>query len=338
MEEEQEILMSMSRDGARIVAPSVSESFEKKSISPSMITGLLGAEACHVRWLAQTFVTRQILPTPVDNEAQRGVLFHKVLEDICHIEPKAERTKPKLKEIMIDTLSSEEFKAMSKIPEVRNWLSLAVKSYYDMGGDPTKIDIARVAVNDGTERNDGNQTPKKGLELFVKGNLGGASRDTLGYVDMITDDPNTAKQGRESVVITDWKSGAKSKVWKKHTKSSEGLAEQRQQIIYTKILRNQGIDVSAARLVYPVAKTVVNVDMEDEELFKRVDENVKETDEMLDTLQETNEFEYTPSFLCAWCPLAKICPKAQIKPYAKMQDAFAKQPEYSELEKGIELL
>lgn len=325
--EPQEILMSMSKDGAKIVAKSVSESLEKKSISPSMITGL---EDCHARWLAQTFVTRELIPEPVDNEAKRGTLFHKVMEDVGDIEPKEERTKQVLKEIMIDNLKSEDFKDMGKIPEVRNWLTMAVKNYYEMGGDPRRIDISRISLDGGK--------PKKGLEMFVKGNLGGAERDTLGFVDMISDDPNTAKEGRESVVISDWKSGAKPKIWKAHTKSTEGLAEQRQQIIYTKILRDKGIDVSAARLIYPVAKTIVNVDMNDKELFDRVDKDVKRTDETLDTLLETNEFEYKPSFLCSWCPISRACPSAQIKPYKKMQDAYAKQPEYSELESGIELL
>jgi len=207
---------------------------------------------------------------------------------------------------------------------------MAVKNYYEMGGDPRRIDISRISLD--------GKAPQKGLEMFVKGNLGGAERDTLGFVDMISDDPNTAKEGRESVIISDWKSGAKPKIWKSHTKSTEGLAEQRQQIIYTKILRNKGIDVSGARLIYPVAKTIVKVDMNDEGLFDRVDQDVKKTDEVLDTLLETNEFEFKPSFLCSWCPLSKFCAKAQIKPYQKMQDAYAKQPEYSELESGIELL
>lgn len=129
----------------------------------------------------------------------------------------------------------------------------------------------------------------------------------------------------------------KAKVWNPKTKSEEGLPEQRQQLIYKMLLEKEGINVSGARLIYPVAKQIVNVDFEDKKLAERVVEDVENTDQALSTMIDNNAFEYGPSFLCAWCPLSKMCPAATIKPYEKMQKAFASQPEPEILMKGIAL-
>lgn len=131
--------------------------------------------------------------------------------------------------------------------------------------------------------------------------------------------------------------GAKARKWNPKTKSTDGLAEQRQQLMYKMLLEDKGVKISGARLIYPVAQEIVNVDLQDEELAARVVKNVEDTDKALTVMTENNTFEYGPSFLCAWCPLAKICSAATIKPYEKMQIAFASQPEPEILLQGIEL-
>ena len=140
----------------------------------------------------------------------------------------------------------------------------------------------------------------------------------------------------ESMIPTHNTSG-KAKKWNPNTKSNDGLAEQRQQLIYKMLLEKQGIKVSGARLLYPVAREVVNVDFADEKLAARVVEDVENADQALSTMIENNTFEYSPSFLCAWCPLAKVCPEANIKPYDKMQEAYAQQPDPDILSKAIQI-
>ena len=130
--------------------------------------------------------------------------------------------------------------------------------------------------------------------------------------------------------------GAKAKRWNPKTKNNEGLAEQRQQIIYSELLRSQGHRVSGARLIYPVAGEVVNVDLGDEALREKVLTQVEEADEILDSLIETNTFEYSPSFLCSWCPLVNICPVAEISHYKKPSDSRAQQPSMDVLAEGID--
>lgn len=328
---EGEPLISMDREGAHVLSPKIAEKLSKKNLSPSTVSGL---EGCTARWLADSFVVGEIVETPPDNAARRGNLFHSTMEALFAL-PKEERTQVAMKQAVKDTLESEDYVDLSRNREVVMWLRNAVNGYYNMGGDPTKVDIARIERLQ--HKKDGTPYVKAedGIEIFVKGVIGEASRPTLGFIDQVIQDP-TRDDG--SVVVQDWKSGAKVKRWKSHTKSNDGYGEQRQQIIYTELLRQDGIKVSGARLIFPIAREVVNVELGNAELRERVIGDVERADQALDVLIETNTFEYKPDFLCAWCPLAKACPSATIKPYDKMLQAFAGQPEAEILSTGIEFL
>lgn len=320
-----EKLVIMDEEGLHIKSPEIVEKLEKKKISASMITGLLGSSSCAARWLADTFVIREIIEEEPDNAARRGSLFHKVMEDLFALAPE-ERTKAKVSELAKQTIQSDEFVDMSRNKDVLMWLRDAIKGYYDMGADPTKVQIAEITMDE-------KRGPEKGLEVFVRGKIGNAKRDTLGFIDRLS---ISAKDG-SSLIVEDYKSGAKIKQWKSHTKSDEGWAEQRQQLIYKILLEQKGFNVSGARLIYPVAKGIVNVDVNDQKLLDKVVADVEETDKALDIMIENNTFEYKPSFLCAWCKISSICMKADIKPYPKMQEAFQNQPPSEVLLKGIEL-
>lgn len=319
--EEQEILISMDANGAHIVSEKVMEKIKKKKLSASMITGLQG---CHARWLADTFVTRDILPEEPDNAARRGSMFHSVMEEFFALPPE-ERTHDAMRIAVKTVLAMDDYKDLAEIPEAVKWLRGAVNGYYNMGGKPQQVEIATIHEDD---------EEKSGIELFVQGQIGETKRPILGFIDQVIVDPSDP----EAVVIQDWKSGAKVKRWKAHTKSLDGLPEQRQQIIYSELMRQKGHKVSGARLIYPVARETVDVDLSDADLRDRVISDVEEADRTLDILIETNEFEFKPDFLCAWCPLVHACAKAQVKPYAKMQEAAAKQPSIDELAVGIEFI
>lgn len=317
---ENEPMITLDSSGAHIESDAVFEKISKKNISPSMITGL---EGCHARWVSETFVIRDIIEDEPDNAGRRGNLFHTVMEDFFALPPE-ERTKAVMKETVKNVLESEQFNDLKNNPNTVQWLRSAVNGYYSMGGTPEKVKIADLKL-------EGKR--KKGLEVFVKGHIGDSSRPVLGFIDQVLEDP-TRDDG--SVIVADWKTSAKSKHYKPNNKTNSGLAEQRQQVIYAELLRQQGVNVSGARLVYPIARDVVPVDLGDEDLRNTVIRNVEETDKTLNHLIETNTFEYEPGFLCAWCPISKICPKADIKPYDKMQEAYSKQPGIEELAKGFE--
>lgn len=323
MTTESETLISIDNKGVHIVSKNVAEKLEKKSISPSMITSL---EQCPAKWAAEAFATRELIEEEPDNAARRGSLFHQIMEDVCKYEPE-ERTVDLVKKTTEEVFNSDDYKDLSENEDVIAWVRDAINGYYSMGGNPMNVEIAEVSL--------GGKSPKKGLEIFVKGRIGKSRRETLGFIDRLI---VNKKANDGSIIIEDWKTGAKAKVWKPKTKGDEGLAEQRQQIIYSLLLAQDNIPVSGARLIYPVARTVVNVNLKDEALTKKIITSIEETDKKLDVYTERNTFEFKPSFLCSWCSISKICPKATIKPYAKMQEAYSKQPDPEVLLKGIELL
>jgi hypothetical protein len=313
--------LSIDTEGVHFISEELSEKLMKKSISPSMITSL---DQCPAKWAGEAFVIRDIVEEQPDNAGRRGDLFHSVME-IFFAYPQDARTTDKMKEVVEIVLSSDEYKDMAEMPEAVAWLRDAINGYYSMGGDPTKVKVATIKTPEGEE--------KLGLEVFVKGQVGEANRETLGFIDQLTEDP---RNDDSSVVVGDWKTGAKVKRYNKK-KGSEGLSEARQQMIYTKILRDQGVKVSSARLIFPVVREVVTIDVDDQELMDRVIKDVEDTDKKLEHYTLNNTFEFKPSFLCSWCPLIKICPVGTVKPYAKMQEAYSKQPDIDILAKGFEL-
>ena len=317
-----EPLASIDKDGVHVVSENVSAKLAKKNISPSLISGL---EKCPASWFSDSFVLRDLIEEIPDNPARRGNLFHKVME-IFFAEPPEARTHQRIKAVVDEVLTSDEFSDMAEMPEVVEWLKSAINGYYSMGAKPEKVNVAKLVDEKGGE--------KVGLEVFVKGQIGSAKRDVLGFIDRLVVDP----RDENAVIIEDWKSGGKAKRWNPKTKSDEGLGEARQQVIYAKLLEQQGKKVTGARLIFPLPQELVTIDLKDENFSKRVVTDVEEADAKLDIFIERNTFEFKPSFLCAWCPLSKLCPAATIKPYAKMQEAYAKQPEPEVLLRGFDLL
>lgn len=309
-------------DGLQMDSDLVREKLKNKSLSPSAITGL---QSCPARWFAETFITRDLIPEQPDNAARRGSLFHKVMEELFEL-PQEERTRESLEELKLSVLAGEEFGDMAQHPEVIEWLDGAIQSYYDMGGKPQSVEVAMVKDSDGVE--------KVGLEVFVKGHLANADREILGYVDRVILDP-VRRDG--SVVIEDWKTGAKVKRWNHDTKGKEGLPEARQQTIYAMLLRDNGMNVSRARLLYPVARALVPVDIDNKKFNNQVLKDIRSADTDMTVMGVKNNFPYKPSVLCAWCPMAVVCPAAEIIQRQKMLDAYAQQPRWSVLKKGFDV-
>lgn len=184
-------LVSMNDSGLSITSAQVADAYDKKSLSASLISDLVDKSACPARWLANSFVLKEIIDEPVDTPATRGSLFHKVMEDFFTL-PGEERTSDALKDIMKTVLSSDDFRELGRIPEARQWLIDAIKNYFSMGGKPDRVKIAEVEYNNRFS---------KGLEMFVKGHLGDSGRDVLGFIDRISVDP----RDDVSLVVEDYK-------------------------------------------------------------------------------------------------------------------------------------
>lgn len=319
-----EPLMTVSNQGLSITSTEIAEAISKKKLSPSLITSL---ESCPAQWVAGSYVLPKIIEEDDDNAKTRGSLFHKVMEIVFERDPEV-RTREFITETAKKVVQNDpNFSHFAGNEEAWAWLMNAVDGYYRMGGRPQKVQIAEYHKK-------GDKAPKKGLEIFVKGNLGGAERDTLGFIDRLSVD----RKNEKAVVIEDWKSGSKAKVWNPNTKNTDGLSEARQQIIYSMLLKQDGVEVSGARLIYPVAETVVDVDINNKELNEKILRDIKETDESLTTMIETNLFEFKPNSFCSWCPLYAICPRPMKANYEKGRIAARSQPTIDVLAKGFDFV
>lgn len=339
-EEITEPLIRMTKDGIRVISEETSKELARKKLSASTVNGLQG---CTASWLANSFVLPKILvDDSLDNAARRGSLFHQVMENYFAL-PAEKRTK-KAMVAMVDSVLNEptddyDYTDLADNRDVVLWLRGAVNGYYNMGADTDPADVV-IAEIESTHR-DGTKEIKKGLEIFVMGQIGEAKRPTLGFIDRLKEIERIEGSPVSTVVgVEDWKTGAKVKRYnpKSRAKHPEGLAEQRQQIIYAMLLEQQyGVEVGEARLIFPVAREVVTVDLSDEKLRARVIEDVENADAQLTDHIERNLFEYSPGILCSWCPLAKICPAARQFPRVeKAVKAWADQPEPDVLAPAID--
>lgn len=325
-DEPQQVIATLGEHGMSIVSPKAAKKLEEKKLSASLVTGLTSDTACHARWMADQFVIPEIIEQPIDNAGRRGNVFHDIMETFFAYPPE-ERTTENMK-ATVDMVLAEKYPDMGQIRDVVEWVRDAVNGYYEMGAKPEEVDVASIPQKNKWT----GEEYETGLEVFVEGKVGNTKRDALGFIDRLVHDK---RRDDGALVVEDWKTGRQHK-WNPKTQDDKGLAELRQQIAYTMLLEQKGYKVSAARLIYPIARSITNVDIDDEEMRVRTMQAFEEADRIMDNLVETNHFGYSPSFLCAWCPLAKICPKATVKPYTKMQEAYAKQPEPAELRKGIE--
>lgn len=316
-----EAKITLDNTGAHINSQSVADALAKKNLSASLITGI---EGCPARWLADSFVIRDLVEQDKDNPATRGQLFHRVMEHFFAEEPSL-RDPALVKELVTKTLEESDFTHFATNKDAIQWLREAINGYYNMGGNPKTVTIADVETPKGS---------RSGLELFVKGRIGETDRQVLGFIDRVIVDPRDEKR----IIIEDWKSGAKAKHWKGNFdtpdgRTPEGMPEQRQQMIYTMLLEQQGLDVSMARLIYPVPREIVKVQTDNQELRESVVRDVENADKALNHMTEQNMFDCKPSFLCNYCPLARICPSATLikNPKGKLKTATDAQPRPEDL-------
>ena len=314
--ERTEPLISLHDDGATILSEAVRQKVAGKKLSPSLVTGL---EGCHVRWLASYFVIPEIIEAVPDDAAFRGGFFHKVME-VFFGQPGELRTRDNIEQAITTAAQDPEFAATAST-ETHAWVRRAIDHYYVMGARPELVEVAELDLD--------GKGAKPGLELFVTGRVGDTTRDTLGFIDIVQVDPRAP----EGVIIQDWKTGGRATPY--NAKTGAGLAEQRQQLLYAMILESKGVTVTAARLVYPVARQIINVDLGNDSLRAKTHETLQNAERQLDSLISENAYRYRPSFLCAWCPIVKVCAKAEVRQIGKLKTAYESQPERDDLAPGI---
>lgn len=308
---------AISNTGIQILDGEIMERIKKKNLSPTLITNIL---ACPARWIAESFIIKEMIPDDEDNPATRGQLFHKVMEVAFEEDPDV-RSRARLDEISAEVVQTDEFKHFKDNEDALVWLSRTIDGYYRMGGRPKRVRVADY-------QRSGEKESRKGLEVFVRGRLGNCTRDTLGFIDLLA----VSAKDPEAVIVQDWKTGKSKKRWNPANKGTEGLSEARQQAIYSLLLEQDGVKVDGARLIYPAAGDLVEVDIKDKRVTDRAIADAELADEKLTSMIEDNLFEFEPPVpLCAWCPLARLCPAAKIGNFAKARTAVANQPSPEDL-------
>lgn len=315
-EREQKIYAEVTNNGIKVIDEDLVKTLENKKLSASLVTGMLD---CPARWVSGS-ILRNFIKEEQDNALTRGSFYHRVMEKFFLLD-KEQRVRTLIPGVIEEVLAEEEFIHFKDNKEALEWIQVAINNYYDMGSVPENINIAEF-------------NGRKGLEFFIEGKIPGCERKILGFVDRLIYD------NKNNLVIDDWKTGAKSKRYS-GTAKEEGWPEARQQILYSQIMSQIEPEkvISKARLIFPVAKDVVNVDIHNKELINKALNDTVKAEKKYNKAVEDNNFEYNPSFLCHWCPLVKACPQSNpvVKRVEKAKLAYESQPSVEELEVGLSL-
>lgn len=291
-----------------------------KNLSASLITGVLD---CPSRWVSGYFLG-EFMESTDDNALTRGSFFHRVMEHLF-ARPVGSRTRDDMVKCVEKTLGEKDFRHFRGNEDALGWLWRGLDGYLAMGANPDNVRVANY-------RGDG------GLEVHITGELEGCKRKFHGFVDRLS----VRKDG--TLIVEDWKTGAKAKHFVEGSRFEDGWAETRQQLLYTHILNkyaaNDSERVTAARLIFPIAGDIENVDVRNSGLIERAVSEAREAERRLDGFCEDNVFPVNPSILCSWCPLVKACASARA-PYRRSKKAVAAyevQPTVGELSVGMDIM
>lgn len=303
-------------------------------LSPSLVMALYG---CHARMIVQRYSADFGIETD-SPEMVRGNAFHAVFEKLMRLDP-SERTVEAALEFLPTVLEHEKYDLIRDDEEQVNWLKSTIEkgfSFRRIGAPietPADVELADVP---------GDRSP---LEYPVSGRIGAASRETFGIIDRVA----VGSDGMP--VIQDYKTGARMKAYELEVKKRtgdlkgqvvarlpkrsvaedgtvswqmpDGFAEAFQQYSYMILGQQNGLPVEHAELLYPAVEDATNVASvpplavgdDVSPVAAEFDSWVRDAygvaDKALDELSDSGEFMYSPSFLCSWCPLAKMCPKFQ---------------------------
>lgn len=277
-------LVKVTEEGIVILDDNLMKKVKAKNLSASMVSSV---EQCPADWLMDSF----ILPK-IDHEEPiyfvKGKIFHDTMEAFFTL-PKEKRNPNTLSQLAMKVIKSD-FKDSLEDPETMSWIRDALKGYLETGFPYEDVNVAQIVKKAG-------RAPELGVELFVKGKLGNTTRQVVGFVDRIDELPDGSLQ------VVDYKSGGKIQPFDPDKEIGEGndFSYWRQQLAYSMLLEQDGHNVGGAILEFPVARGTVEVDVNNQELKKRVEEDFEKVDRNLNKYIEENLFPFKGHFFCKWC-------------------------------------
>ena len=277
-------VIKIHKTGIEVLSDEILENIKKKNLSPSTIESILN---CPADWVMETFVLGLIEhEEPI--HLTRGTLFHSAMEEFFALENKS-RTGIAMKNIC-ENLFKEEYKSLNHDLETKHWLAGAINNYFSMGFNYQNENIAKIKISEDSEI-------QPGLECFVKNNLFESKRPVLGFIDRVLLSQNN------KLIIDDWKTGKRVSKFNKDKKISQenSFGYYRQQTIYALLLEALGYEIEDTRLIFPVAKEIVDIPFKEDWIRKQVEEDINATNLQLDSFLEKSFFPFKNQIFCSWC-------------------------------------
>lgn len=282
MEEISKLVKVTSR-GLKIIDEDLMERVKNRKMSPSMVNAFF---QCPADWLMDKYILPKIESDEVLHMV-RGNLFHKTMELVFEVDSK-ERTYQTLKDCANKVLNTE-YAHLKGDEESLSWFRGALVQFVKSNPNWKDEVVARVPYKKELE--------KLGLELKVSGKLADIDREISGLVDKVIVDNNG------DLVMVDYKTS------KKHTpfspmlpiSESNDFSYWRQQITYALLLKNMGIDVQRAILIYPITGTKEVIDISNIKFQEQVIDDYRKLDSQLNLCIENNLFPFKAHHYCVWC-------------------------------------
>lgn len=281
-------LVRVKKNGIEILDSELYEKVKNGKLSASMANSLL---ACPADWLLDKYILSQI-EHDEQPALERGTMFHSVMESFFKIP--ANYRSPEYLGAIVPEVMKKDHPHLFADEESKQWIKSAILNYLSMGFDFKNEIIPNVKWK---------HKEQYGLELFVDGDLNGqTNRKIVGFVDKIVE---KEVNGEKVLGIEDWKTGRSVHSFdpNKPISASNSFDYWRQQTLYAMLMEEQGFKIDSAKLIFPVAKKVVDIDFKREDIRQQVVNDMVKVDQRLDLCLEKNFFPFTPAQWCTWCHL-----------------------------------
>lgn len=265
----------------RVNDPEVRAMIDKIKLSPSMIGGFIASPG---DWVVSKYIEPHISRSePV--HLTRGNWFHLIMEKFFAL-PQEERTWENLGSI-VKNVTAAEYPQMNT-NENKDWLRAAMINYKNNGLENAQNEkVAKIYLQGEL---------KTGLELFVRGSIGNAKRQCLGFIDRLI-------EGKNGLKVEDWKTGKKVSTYNPEFPISDKnpFDYWRQQLFYTLLLEQAGMTVEEASLIFPVANQKVYVDVNNQGAREQVIKDVEAVDsELTKCIENDYTFPFRKGQYTTW--------------------------------------
>lgn len=264
--------IKVTSQGVYLLDEEYKKKFNKLTLSPSTVGSWISSPADFV-------LDKFVLDEVSEKEAPhftRGKWFHSTMEEFFKINPE-ERDFKTLFEVSKKVTNSDDYREFSQDPDNQLWYKEIMTLYtQDYISTVKEEKIAKLNLYGKLE---------EGLELQIKGKLADTKRNCFGYIDKVI-------EGKNGLIIQDWKTGKTVSDFNPNKKISDSnpFDYWRQQTMYAMLLEKHGAIIEGASLIFPLARTVVHVDCNNQEVREQVLKDLIQVDSEMTKAVEDGYF------------------------------------------------